>query len=121
MPDVNLFLDDYRWPEQVKWVNLPDVKWTRMPSSHDFKAQIEESDELPIMISFDHDLEEFDNGRETTGFDCLQWLVLFCRMQRKPLPVCHFHSFDAAKRKDMREFYELSKLRERKWLDEADK
>lgn len=110
----HIFLDDYRWPEQVKWVDLPDLQWQCVRTTWDLEHVIEDlmDGEMPATISFDHDLEQFSEGREFTGFDALRWLVGYCKDNGKKLPTCYFHSFDPKRRKDMKEFYEISILRE---------
>lgn len=66
----NIFLDDERIPEQVYWVDLPDVQWTIVRNMLEFVEHIEQHG-LPQIISFDNDLG-FD---ELEGRDCAKWLV----------------------------------------------
>ena len=59
-----LFLDDERNPQDVTWMphsDYHDVEWTVVRNFQEFKQQILEEWDV---ISFDHDLQDFSNGRE---------------------------------------------------------
>jgi hypothetical protein len=91
----NLFLDDKRNPNDVKWVDLPPVEWRVVRSYNSFVEMVKKNG-LPIIIAFDHDLaiehygeyirsvteksEEarqirYGKLREKTGYDCTKWIV----------------------------------------------
>lgn len=112
----NLFLDDFRFPEQVKWINLPNVKWEIVRSYDEFVAFITKNG-LPNFISFDHDLADehykelnnsFDSDfiqyslfTEKTGYDCAKWLVKYCFDNRASLPHYTVHSLNPIGKKNI--------------------
>ncbi len=65
-----LFLDDERIPDDVTWLELPDVEWEIVRNYAQFVSCIEERG-LPLHISFDNDLGK----NEPEGRDCTKWLV----------------------------------------------
>lgn len=65
-----LFLDDERWPKDVTWIVIPDVKWDIVRTQADFEYYITELG-IPDHISFDNDLG--DGMGE--GIFCAQWMV----------------------------------------------
>jgi len=96
----HLFLDDFRIPTQVKWVDLPAANWVIVRSYQEFVATIEREG-MPGFISFDHDLGmdamlavnrgEVYRGHEKTGYDCALWLAEKCHSEGRPFPrwLCH--------------------------------
>lgn len=65
----NLFLDDERNPEDVTWVDLPNVDWVICRTYAEFVATVE-CRGLPELMSFDNDLGELKEGKH-----CAFWLV----------------------------------------------
>lgn len=65
-----LFLDDERNPEDVTWVNLPNVDWVIVRTQDEFEDYIMENGMFKF-CSFDNDLG-VDNGE---GRYCVKWLV----------------------------------------------
>ena len=101
----NIFLDDERFPSDVTWINLPDVKWVVLRTSFDFKFFIEEAGMSNIgYISFDHDINDYSgaNGSEVTGYDLLKWLI---DNDLGNLPKCLFHSKNPIGKKNMEMYY----------------
>lgn len=114
----NLFLDDYREPIDCasymyrKGVDckIYHAEWDIVRSYGQFVKWIE-TNGMPKMISFDHDLgdvaelkeslpvEEYfdiDNNREYNGMDCAKWLVEYCMERNLLLPYCVVHSANPA-------------------------
>lgn len=120
----NLFLDDDRSPQAVTWVELPLVEWVIVRNYDNFVRIITDF-ELPLRISFDHDLAdkhywEFHRAKETdgiihyenlvekTGYHCAKWLVNYCLDRKLPLPEYYIHSWNdigAANIKSLLESY----------------
>ena len=76
-----IFLDDYRVPNDVKWVRLPfAADWVIVRNYSEFLALIKDMKEPPTFVAFDHDLADahyngdFTTG-ELTGLDCAKAMV----------------------------------------------
>lgn len=97
-----LYLDDIRTPKTDGW----DI----VRSYDEFVSYIE-TNGIPDIISFDHDLAQehisyyFDNGGhdsppnpkgvkfvEKTGYDAAKWLCSYCYINGLPLPEWNVHS-----------------------------
>lgn len=97
-----LYLDDIRTPKTEGW----DIA-----RSYDEFVNYIETNGIPDVISFDHDLSKehtkyyFDNGGhenppnpmeakfvEKTGYDAAKWLCNYCWENGLPLPDCNVHS-----------------------------
>jgi hypothetical protein len=103
----NLFLDDERKPKDVTWVELPFVNWI-IARDYDNFVRIITQYELPVNISFDHDLADehyrdvisgkgyinYDKHEEKTGYHCAKWLVEYCMDKKLPLPTCYIHTMN---------------------------
>ncbi|MEI7594591.1 MAG: cyclic-phosphate processing receiver domain-containing protein [Bacteroidota bacterium] len=99
-----LFLDDIRNPIDVfnhtcscllkiSIVNYQE-HWHIVRSYNDFTIWITQNG-LPDLISFDHDLGDYDSTdctSEKTGYDCAKWLVEYCLDNNKVLPEFAVHS-----------------------------
>ncbi len=109
---MNLFLDDYRRPSDVHWVDLPLGPWAIVQSYEEFIAWVLKNG-LPELISFDMDLHDehypwhpltkpyFERGeipyhlyKEKTGRDCALWLIDYCKKNKKELPQYIIHSLN---------------------------
>ena len=100
MGKVLLWLDDYRSPFKDDWLNFSpigkdcDVVW--VTSYEGFRHWIMVNG-LPDAICFDHDLgftneyyleNDIDSpDPEMTGYDCAKFLVKYCLLHKKPLPL----------------------------------
>lgn len=114
MSNYNLFLDDERFPKDVKWIELPPVAWI-IARNYDQFVQIIERDGIPNIVSFDHDLADehyqeyhasrnpllinknnfrYDQMKEKTGYHCAQWLAQYCVDKKIPLPVYYLHTMN---------------------------
>lgn len=110
--EYNLFLDDDpgRIPNQLSWIELPLVEWTIVRSYNEF-VQCIEKNELPVRISFDHDLgpeayqefhlmrderREIDYSRlkEKTGYDAAKYIAHYCIDKGVPIPVYYVHTMN---------------------------
>jgi len=87
------------------------LTWDIVRSYNEFVAWIE-SNGLPVIISFDHDLADthytpehlwvdYNASKawqdaqvhvEKTGFECAKWLVEYCMDNKLPLPQYYCHS-----------------------------
>lgn len=105
-----LWLDDLRDPFDPKW-NTPDVEIHWVKSYLEFIDWID-TNGLPDIISFDHDLadehytpemywddyeaskayQESQNYTEMTGYECAKELVEYCYRFNKPFPEYKCHS-----------------------------
>jgi hypothetical protein len=113
----NLFLDDSRIPiDCCQYMPNPgiywDLKWEVCRNYDEFVRKIE-SEGMPDLISFDHDLADehynpdmydgqeiynrhYDEFKEKTGLDCARWLVDYCMDNNLGLPPYQVHSMNPA-------------------------
>ena len=69
---VKLYLDDIRHPHQT-YPN--DSDWLVVRNYTEFVSAIEQHFSNLEVVSFDHDLSDFDSdGNEMTGYSCVKWL-----------------------------------------------
>lgn len=109
----NIFLDDERFPKNVTWVKLPLVEWVIVRSYNSF-IQVIKQRGLPLRISFDHDLSDFDKGRtknfkERTGMDCAAWLVEYCMAHELDLPIYYVHTMNPIGKENIISLFESYK------------
>ena len=115
LPDIFLFLDDIRHPYDAytytqETMFLQKI-WEVVRNFDEFKSHIE-TNGLPRLISFDHDLadshytpqhlwtdyekskewQETQVHKEKTGYECAKWLVDFCMENNLELPAYYCHS-----------------------------
>lgn len=106
MKKYYIFLDDERFPAQVKWTKIADVPWTIVRDYGNFKSLIELKGYLPEIISFDHDLslehyadmikkeDNYKKYQEKTGYDCAKWLINYCLEKKLKVPEYTVHSLN---------------------------
>jgi hypothetical protein len=94
----NLFLDDFRTPEDAYKHTLQPVyicvEWEIVRNYDDFVKTIIEKG-IPEICSFDHDLAfshygsqlPYDQYTEKTGYHCAKWLIYYCIDNKKELPA----------------------------------
>lgn len=74
-----IFLDDDRVPSDVTWTTLPKTPATIVRNLHELQAAFVSYIQDPsidlVIVSFDHDLQIFNDGKETKGQDCVWWLI----------------------------------------------
>lgn len=92
----NLFLDDFREPEEAFNYSLNQVYllgWEIVRDYDEFVKKINECG-LPEIVSFDHDLADahyevhlpYDQYKEKTGYHCAQYLIEYCIANKLSLP-----------------------------------
>jgi hypothetical protein len=102
----NLFLDDYRQPQDAFKYTRNEIflteKWIVVKNYHNFCKVITKMG-LPDMIAFDHDLSDahyqyqtgqidYNSMNEKTGYHCAKWLIEFIEAgtdKRMPKYLCH--------------------------------
>jgi hypothetical protein len=91
---MKLFLDDLRYPKEVKWVDIGFGHWEIVRSYDEF-VQFILKNGVPDTISFDMDLcdEHYASGEpppngwiEKNGYDCALWLINHCIKNNHPFP-----------------------------------
>ena len=79
-----LYLDDIRFPRTQGW--------SVVRSYEEFVDWIN-TNGIPNLVSFDHDLGVDENGNELkSGYDAAKWLCNYCLDNGLPLPACNVHS-----------------------------
>lgn len=112
---MNIFLDDDRNPQEVKWVELPPVSWTTARNYNEFVRAISSTDEQLRRVSFDHDLcrehyveyhdmhdmslirerrFRYEAMKEKTGYHALRWLLDRCAERKLVRPLMWFHTWN---------------------------
>ncbi len=90
----NLFLDDLRIPTDVTWANIPvDQHYSLVRSYKEFVDLITLRG-VPMYVCYDHDLSDFNNTEEKTGYDCAKWLVAYCVEKNIKHPSYIVHSMN---------------------------
>lgn len=108
---IGVFLDDERFPQDVFWLSYPkDIEWRIVRNKAEFMAMVESLVGQEYVISFDHDLQDFDeDGNERKGYDCLKALVEMHLDSMTALPACFFHSKNGIGHENMACLYENAK------------
>jgi hypothetical protein len=108
---IGIFLDDERNPEDVFWIDYPEITWSVVRTKAEFDELVQLMNVLgqEYVVSFDHDIQEIHNGVEITGYDCLISLVDFCLDTGAKLPVSFFHTQNPVGKQNMQSYYENSK------------
>ena len=108
---IGIFLDDERNPGDVFWIDYPEITWSvvRTKAGFDELVQLMSVLSQDFVISFDHDIQEFHDSVETTGYDCLKSLVDFCLDTGAKLPVSFFHTQNPVGKQNMQAYYENAK------------
>lgn len=72
-----IFLDDERDFKDITWIKYP--KFTNVMvvrNSLEFKTLVKSFTSFKdISFSFDHDIQDYSEGEEITGYDCAKWLL----------------------------------------------
>lgn len=113
-----LFLDDERKPSDVSMylkheAYKTDNDWEMVKNFEEFRRFIIDN-EMPEMISFDHDLDHehypyaieqyipYSEFKIQTGYHCLLWLVLYCKENGVRLPEIMIHTMNREGENNMR-------------------
>ncbi len=102
---ILLWLDDYRDcfsdPEWLVFspIDQDEVVWVK--NYTEFVRYINDIG-IPDAISFDHDLGEFINGEEKTGYNCVQYLVDYCIDNNIEFPEYNIHSANPVGKDNMK-------------------
>lgn len=72
-----IFLDDERTIEDVTWIKYPKYnELIYVRTYFDFVKITNTIDDLSnVIFTFDHDLQDFSDGREYTGKSCANFLI----------------------------------------------
>lgn len=71
----------------------------------EFKEAIFATNLEDVVISFDHDLQDFEeNGAERTWYTCLK-LIIMCCLDGVDIPPCYFHTQNIIGKKNMAKYY----------------
>lgn len=96
---MNLFLDDLRMPSMAhsKGRNLGETysskdKWVIVRDYFEFVDFINSNFDKIDLISFDHDLACYKDGKEWTGKDAADFLINYCLDNDKKFPSWYVHS-----------------------------
>jgi hypothetical protein len=129
----NLFLDDYRKPIDVTWLELPMVEWI-IVKNYDQFVQTICSLGMPKRITFDHDLADehypwtpenqeaykntkdpliipYNKYKEKTGYECVKWLVNYCMERGHSFPEYYVHTMNPIGKQNIISYIESFKKR----------
>lgn len=94
-----LFLDDERNPEDVTWINYPIGTKFHVVRTYQEFVNYFKTNRIPDIISFDHDIADFDESRginqEKTGYDCVKFFCNEFAETQIPItefPMCLYHT-----------------------------
>ena len=120
MIKMNLFLDDFRNPEDVfLYTNISlylTEKWIIVRNYDEFVEIIKEKG-IPNTISFDHDIGishynhqedeiPYDQFTEKTGYHCAKWLIDYCIDNKKDIPkIILIHSMNPVGTKNIESLF----------------
>lgn len=120
-----IFLDDYRRPSDIFNLSIDfdyqdDNTWLIIKSYDEFITHVINND-LPELISFDHDLsqEHYLPEHQTninykdiqkTGYHALKWLIDYCKQKNFSIPICKVHSQNNIGKRNMLNLIEESRL-----------
>lgn len=105
---IGVFLDDERNPEDVTWISYKEkMSWIVVRTMQDFKDVVGNLLKLEdqFAVSFDHDIQDFSNGSELTGYDCIKWMVDECVSSDTKFPIAYFHTQNPIGKKNMEGYY----------------
>lgn len=124
---MKLFLDDLRYPKEVKWVDIGLGPWEIVRSYDEFVEFILKNG-VPDTFSIDHDLDDShyasqeeppEGWKEKTGLDCAKWLANYCIEKDLPFPEnITVHSLNPIGRDNIKNLW-LDAKRNEKYLRET--
>lgn len=89
-----IFLDDERNLSDVTWINYPQYDEVLIVRTYsDFIKLVESVTDIKNYdFSFDHDIQDFLNDYEFTGYDCIKWLCNdYCIENNINISSCNFY------------------------------
>jgi hypothetical protein len=99
MEKINVFLDDIRTPEmshnEKKGLGVEyseKNKWVIIRDYFSFIEFLDKNLNDIRLISFDHDIASYKNGREYTGKDAANYLIELCLDNKVKMPKWYVHS-----------------------------
>lgn len=101
-----LWLDDVRDPV-LHYPLSSETHTIAWVLSYEQFVQWIEKNGLPNVISFDHDLGDYDEStdhQEKTGMDCAKWLVNYCLDNNQDLPEFSVHSANPVGADNIRQY-----------------
>jgi len=106
-----LFLDDERNPEDVTWIEYPDsVEWDVVRNYEQYKAAILDPASEYLVMSYDHDLADYEDGVEYTGYTCIKFFVeLLIDSPQREIPLMFFHTKNVIGKDNMSNYFECYK------------
>lgn len=105
---ILLFLDDERNFKDVTWVDYPPYKEViHVRNFVEFNLLLRNltRDKEAFEVSFDHDIQEFTDQGEVTGYTILKDMVWKCIDNDIPIPVCYFHTQNPIGKVNMKMYY----------------
>lgn len=107
-----ILLDDERNPEDVTWMpafrRSDEINWIIVRNYAQFTTLVKSLSREQLeqyQWSFDHDLQDFVNGREYTGKHCLQYLLDVCTHKGITYPTVYWHTQNPVGRENMSGLY----------------
>jgi hypothetical protein len=105
---MNVFLDDLRMPNMAHSAgrNLGEIysseeRWIIVRDYFEFINLIDKSFDDINLISFDHDLACYKDGREWTGKDAADYVINYCLDNNKKFPSWYVHSDNTSGKKNI--------------------
>lgn len=92
----SIFLDDFRFPNWVNWIELPKTHWTICRHYYDFVDTVQRYG-IPEYVSWDFDLdlhghEHIKSLPYLTGLDSVKWMMDYCIKNNENFPKSTIHS-----------------------------
>lgn len=115
---ICVFLDDERNPQDVTWLKYPqDFEWRIVRTFQEFKDVVSDCLKFreKFSVSFDHDIQDFCEGQEFTGYHCVKWMVDECVYSERPMPFAYFHTQNPIGKKNMEGYYQSGLNFLKKW------
>jgi len=104
MNTISIFLDDSRDPIYIKdrLGNFYPDSWVVCRNFLDFKKAVDHNFENINLVSFDHDLSDYDkSGVEFTGVDACQYLIDKCIETGSTFPNWYVHTSNTSGRSNI--------------------
>jgi hypothetical protein len=115
----NLWLDDFRYPNDVTWVEIPANQHYSVVRNYKEFVDLISLRGLPKFVCYDHDLADchyghglnndkipYDSYEEKTGYDAAKWLVNYCMECGIKHPPYIVHSMNPIGKKNIESYIE---------------